>query len=277
MLLQCVERVYLIMCGVNGNKEDRLLRKKSKIDHVLYEFEMYLMTYKYLMSYKSLCVEKEKNQFLVNLLIESHQIHLRILIDFFKKCKNILEKRKSSSKRSGLEKKDMIPQDIIKDFEVPRDGQNGKLDAADGIINKSITHISNVRCNDLTEKTEECIKNAYPIITGRISKFLDELTDEIIKINLSSEYSDEEKKRIFLFFQKKRGTLKDYLSSHDKLDATDNETKANEIVTDNMPRTGSLENNVLSFLMCQPVEGGSCQAKTGIGTSGSCNIFGFLS
>ena len=49
--------------------------KKNIFDHILYEFEMYLYTYKELQN----DIEQDKR----NVLLESHAIHLRNLIEFF--------------------------------------------------------------------------------------------------------------------------------------------------------------------------------------------------
>lgn len=57
---------------------DDINRKTYVLDHIFYEFEMYLITYYELSVYTFF-----KNQLTKNLLIESHQIHLRILLDFF--------------------------------------------------------------------------------------------------------------------------------------------------------------------------------------------------
>ena len=256
----------MIVCEVMCNAEDgdKLLRKKSKIDHVLYEFEMYLLTY------KLLCAEKMENQFLFNLLFESHQIHLRILIEFF--TENVSTNSNSSS---------IIISNILSDTSIKRIlchfGKKEKkpLKKIRSIINCSIAHMNKVRYDsftkktvdeNITEATKRYIPQAYPIITGIISKFLKELTDDIIEQNLSPDYTKDARERIFRFFKRNRDNLIGYLNKPDESSIAENITDVPEIVmSDNNFKTSSFDWPDPS------AEINSFQANVGIGTSGGCN------
>ena len=65
-----------------------LLERKSNIfDHVLYEFQMYFETYFRLHAY---CIEKNIDYISKDIVLESHAVHLRNLIEFFNRDKNCI-------------------------------------------------------------------------------------------------------------------------------------------------------------------------------------------
>ena len=59
---------------------DSLVRKGNIFDHLLYEFEMYLETYSRLVALKD---EEDDCVFKRNVLLESHAVHMRNIIEFF--------------------------------------------------------------------------------------------------------------------------------------------------------------------------------------------------
>jgi len=145
---------------------DDINRKTYVLDHIFYEFEMYLITYYELSVYTFF-----KNQLTKNLLIESHQIHLRILLDFF----YIIKKLPST----------IVVTDILANYTPIQ--KNGEFWNAKRIINKSIAHLTFSRIppkkgNNLTQKTQKNIKKMFPIIKEKIENFLCNLNDENIPI-----------------------------------------------------------------------------------------------
>lgn len=69
-----------------GFKE--LLERKSNIfEHVLYEFQMYFETYFRLHTY---CQEENIDYISKDIVLESHAVHLRNLIEFFNQDKNCI-------------------------------------------------------------------------------------------------------------------------------------------------------------------------------------------
>ncbi len=70
------------------NLLDLLDKKKNLFEHLFYEFEMYLKTYAELGT--TISPDQEDADFKRNVLLESHAIHLRNLIEFFNCEKNCL-------------------------------------------------------------------------------------------------------------------------------------------------------------------------------------------
>ncbi len=66
---------------------DLLEKKKNLFEHLFYEFEMYLKTYSELVTVSP---NQEDADFKRNVLLESHAVHLRNLIEFFNCEKNCL-------------------------------------------------------------------------------------------------------------------------------------------------------------------------------------------
>ena len=62
-------------------------KKKNLFEHLFYEFEMYLKTYAELVT---MSPDQEDADFKKNVLLESHAVHLRNLIEFFNCEKNCL-------------------------------------------------------------------------------------------------------------------------------------------------------------------------------------------
>ena len=61
--------------------QDEIIERKSNMfDHLLYEFEMYIFTFSRL---SNLNPNHEDHALMKNVLIESHAVHLRNLIEFF--------------------------------------------------------------------------------------------------------------------------------------------------------------------------------------------------
>lgn len=96
-------------------------QKTYVLDHVFYEFEMYLITYHELNVHSFVI-----NQLIKNLLIESHQIHLRNLLDFFYSVRVTVDC--------------IIVDDILKNHtSLPKNREFWKTK---DIINQSITHLT---------------------------------------------------------------------------------------------------------------------------------------
>lgn len=68
-------------------RNDIIKNKSNVFDHILYEFEMYIQTFNELVK---LFQQDSENQFMENVLLESHAVHLRNLIEFFNCEKNCI-------------------------------------------------------------------------------------------------------------------------------------------------------------------------------------------
>ena len=161
---------------------DNVLEQKANIfDHILYEFEMYIATYMEL--FQSV---KQLNTIEINVLLESHAIHLRNLIEFFNN------------------EKDCITTNTIfkNEHDFRFDDSNLKAKQA---INKSIGHLTKERykwnrtVNDLTLKLDQIIKKMFRCyIVNRVRKCVDMLinTEDIREIFLESLNDIEIKNRL---------------------------------------------------------------------------------
>lgn len=149
---------------------DDINQKAYVLDNVFYEFGMYLITYHEL-NIQSFSI----NQLIKNLLIESHQIHLRNLMDFFYSVRVTVDC--------------MVVDDILKNYaHLPK---NKEFWMSKNLINESITHLTYKRIPpeyripadmgyDLTWKTQKSVHSIFPIIRKKIRNFLRKLKDENI-------------------------------------------------------------------------------------------------
>lgn len=69
------------------NFEELQERKSNIFEHVLYEFQMYFETYFRL---RALCTGEKKDNILKDIVLESHAVHLRNLIEFFNRDQNCI-------------------------------------------------------------------------------------------------------------------------------------------------------------------------------------------
>ena len=139
---------------------DSLLNQKKNIfEHIFYEFSMYYQSYCTLIRINtSDTLMLPNKQFWKNVLIESHAIHLRNLIEFF-----------------SCEKGTISANTILK--EVPKLGipeTNKKVWA----INKAVSHLTIERVDastgkdNLSLKMSNLIGEMFPIVSNRIKDFL---------------------------------------------------------------------------------------------------------
>lgn len=134
--------------------------KKNIFDHILYEIEMYIATYKMLFNYALL-----EDKLLNNMVLESHAIHLRNLIEFFNCEKNCI-----TTETIFLGSQDFTFVDLM----------NAKK-----TINKTIEHLTLERVKwyntekDLTKNFSLCINLMFEsIMMPRIQRFIDLLMQE---------------------------------------------------------------------------------------------------
>ena len=163
-----------------------LLSAKSNIfDHVLYEFEMYIQTYR---AFPKCRIGTSYDQFLLNALLESHAVHLRNLIEFF----------------NG--EIDCITTDIIfvgaQDLSFDDTGIHAKQ-----TVNKTIEHLTKERVTwnqtekDLTIRTNDVIHKMFEtIIVPRITECVKMLIQETdVKSELVGMLHDEQIQNRLIF------------------------------------------------------------------------------
>lgn len=130
--------------------------KKLVFEHILYEFEMYLDT-----GILRGCVIKcdgIDQQIFYNMVLESHQLHLRNLIEFF--C----------HKEHAMKMEEILMVDFQLDFK--------PLKNAYYTICKAVGHLTLERAtNDLASACSTAMKFAFPIIVAKINEFLDVISD----------------------------------------------------------------------------------------------------
>ena len=141
-----------------------LLSEKSNIfDHVLYEFEMYIQTYRTIPRCR---IGTNDDQFLHNALLESHSVHLRNLIEFFNREKNCITTETLFVGAHDLSFDDKIIQ-------------------AKQTVNKTIEHLTIERVTwnqtekDLTIRSNDVIHTMFgAVIVPRIKECVELLTQE---------------------------------------------------------------------------------------------------
>lgn len=154
--------------------KELLDRKSNLFDHLLYEFEMYLITY------FSLCDNDQSNSaFKRNVLIESHAVHLRNLIEFFNCEKNCLTMKSV----------------FVGDHDLSFDDSTMK---AKQTISKAIDHLTEERYTwnqtekDLTIRFNDVIPQMYGIICVRVRECIDLLLNNTdVKQVVQSDLQDE--------------------------------------------------------------------------------------
>lgn len=150
------------MKNKNPNKliEENVLpetQKKYVLDHVLYEFEMYFISFNYLTNHNI----KLKQGF-INAFFISHRTHIRNIYDFFKDCKKFDD--------------DIICHDIIKQDIILTNNEEEKklLETAKENINKANSHLSFTRVVEYKTLEKKGIPNdkLFSIITKAIYEFI---------------------------------------------------------------------------------------------------------
>lgn len=164
--------------------------------HILYECLMYFQSYEFLCLSKDFSFPDKTdeaannnkeyfNTIIKNMTLESHQIHLRNLIEFFNNGEN---------KRANEEfEKNIIIGDVLSDVEKFKIGKK-EIEDADGdeykIICRAIDHLGKQRFIEprMKEFQKTAINNMGTIIPTRIKMFIDKLYD---KNNIIGEYFDD--------------------------------------------------------------------------------------
>ena len=144
-------------------------KKSTMLEHVLYEFDMYIHTYIWLIELSNSLRKFGDNQFFINMAIESHQIHLRNLIEFF-------------SETDGREN-DLRIKDIVKNYkELILKKDHIKFNH----ISRSVEHLTKDRTIIDKQLTIEIIKNYFPEFEKKIKAVVNGLD-----VNIKEEYKDE--------------------------------------------------------------------------------------
>lgn len=148
-------------------------RKSNIFDHVLYEFQMYFETYFRL---KLLCMKQNVDIISKNIVLESHAVHLRNLIEFFNRDINCITT-------------DTI---FIGNHDLSYDDSQIQ---AKQVINKAIDHLTKERYtwiktgNDLTVRGAFLPSTMFTYyIASRIIKCIDLLIQET---DVRSEFMDD--------------------------------------------------------------------------------------
>lgn len=145
----------------------------TTLEHVLYEIQMYLETYEYLQELKKqqriLSEQVACIQFQFNMTIESHEVHLRNLMEFF---------RKESSREN-----DLIVTHILNDSDdlvIEKDFEKYKH------ISRSVEHLTKDRTIIDKQQTNKYIDEYYSEFVKRIKTVINEL-----EFKIKDEYKDE--------------------------------------------------------------------------------------
>ena len=124
--------------------------EKNPFDHILYEMEMYVRTYRFTVG----------DQFFTNLMKANHSVHLRNLTYFFSKG------RKDENNWRYWEfmaDRNLVQSLSGNQFKKFKQYRSGAVDHLNG----------NKMSDDYKQETEECEDEAFPVIVGRIIEFLD--------------------------------------------------------------------------------------------------------
>lgn len=150
---------------------------KSKIlEHVLYEFQMYLETYIHLKKldvfrHASGILGVQQTQFEYNMTIESHERHLRNMIEFF-----------------NTTKPQNFPNDL-RVFDILKNGNNFTIEKDQSKYNhisKSVEHLTKDRIYIDKNKTNNYIDQYYKVFKRNIADVMSNLEKEIVE-----EYEEE--------------------------------------------------------------------------------------
>lgn len=152
--------------------------KSNIFDHLLYEFEMYFFTYRKL---RRLSQRGGYDQFMINVLCESHAVHLRNIIEFFNQDKDCITT------------KDIFVGELDFSFD-------DSTIKAKQTINKAIDHLTKQRytwnrtSKDLTDRFNDVITKMYnAYIVCRIERSVQFMIHETyIKSNLVDKLHDEQ-------------------------------------------------------------------------------------
>lgn len=152
--------------------QELLVNKNNIFEHLLYEFRMYLETYSRLCNHIR---EKNSDSILKNMILESHAVHLRNLIEFFNR-----EKECITTETIFLSNHNLMYDD-------------SKMKAKQ-IVNKTVDHLTKERYTwnqtekDLTVRYAMVINQLFPELASRIIKCVDLLLQET---DVRSEYMND--------------------------------------------------------------------------------------
>ena len=156
---------------MDQNLLELLERKHNIFDHLLYEFEMYLDTFDALLFYSL----KTNVSFQKNVLLESHAVHLRNLIEFLNCEKDCI----------------CVNSIFIGNYDLSFDDS---LLNAKQTINKTIEHLTEERTKwnqtdkDLTIHFSKVVNEMHPIMVERIERCIVMLFN---KTDINSKYSSD--------------------------------------------------------------------------------------
>lgn len=143
-----------------------IAQKNNIFDHIFYEMEMYHHTHIKLIEMIAINEgDMSDKQFWINVLLESHAVHLRNLIEFF-----------SNKGEDTIKAKTVL-------VNIPQLGIHNP-DEKMKIISRAISHLTEYRVDssmDMNKITMEMNKvriESYPDICNRIGKYLEILADD---------------------------------------------------------------------------------------------------
>lgn len=201
---------------MNNEKQYEPLETKGMVlEHVLYEMEMYLSTLIFLNQLNDE-IDKTKTAYLnltnqKNMCIESHQIHLRNLLEFFNgdispDVENDESLEKCNKKKKQRKNTNIVYSSIVNNADTLR-VENMRVNGGrtvKTIINKSISHLTEER---ITENLKSAAKGSMDLMIGIIPQTIDNFINYLEtnrknmyeakssklknKINLKEEYESE--------------------------------------------------------------------------------------
>ena len=161
--------------------------KKNIFNHILYEFEMYLDSY---MLFSITSPSNIDKQLWNNVLIECHSIHLRILLEFFKKKKIDSEcGTKDHSDRKNKGKSTITTRTI---FDNPTSLDLDITSEMKQPLNKALGHLTTERYQQGSELSHNLIKVINKMFKEEIPSRIKKCVELLLhKTSVKAEFSDD--------------------------------------------------------------------------------------
>lgn len=170
--------------------------KENVCSHIFYEFKMYLNTYEYCREHSKLVNEiipKGIRNLFSNAIWESHRMHIRLLIDFFR-FRNDNKGTRIANKKKKYDN-DFFCDDFLDEFDFE------DLTSVWKAASKGVAHFSEDRLNVINSNNEidgVDIEEAYKVLSKAIEKFIYELSSGKLKdyikdfndVDIQKDYND---------------------------------------------------------------------------------------
>ena len=161
--------------------------KKNIFNHILYEFEMYLDSY---MLFSITSPSNIDKQLWNNVLIECHSIHLRILLEFFKKIdpecgtKDHSDKKRKNKGKSTITTRTIFNNPTSLDLDITSEMKQP--------LNKALGHLTTERHLQGSELSHNLIKVINKMFKEEIPSRIKKCVELLLhKTSVKAEFSDD--------------------------------------------------------------------------------------